>query len=281
MSRARRHDRSRGRPAAPQFRPEPATAPAADAPAPRDPAPGGPGTLFVVATPIGNLEDVTLRALRVLREAHVLACEDTRSTGLLLQRLEIPRAERRLVPYHDVNERRQSHLLLEILLSGQDVALVSDAGTPLVSDPGYRVVSLAREAGIPVVPVPGACAAVAALCASGLPTDRFTFLGFLPAKSGRRARLLQSLDPERGTCVFYVPARSVDAALKDLEASHPDWTVVVARELTKVFEEFATGTPAAVRAALAGRTLKGEVTLLAAPPSRPSADGEAPAGDGD
>jgi 16S rRNA (cytidine1402-2'-O)-methyltransferase len=275
MSRDRRHHPSRHRPPAPF--PQPPSQPPPGGPAESSPD-GTPGTLYVVATPIGNLEDVTLRALRVLREAPVLACEDTRSTGLLLQRLEIPRNDRRMVPYHDVNERRQSQLLLQILQSGQDVALVSDAGTPLVSDPGYRVVALAREAGIPVVPVPGACAAVAALCASGLPTDRFTFLGFLPAKAGRRARLLQSLDGERGTCVFYVPARAVDAALADLQAAHPDWTVVVARELTKVFEEFATGTPATVRAALAGRALKGEVTLLAAPPVREGAEPPDPDG---
>ena len=158
-----------------------------------------------------------------------------------------------MVAYHDVNERSQSRLLVEILQSGQDVALVSDAGTPLVSDPGFRVVSQAREAGVPVVPVPGPCAAVSALCASGMPTDRFTFLGFLPAKAGRRARLLESLDEAQGTCIFYVPARSVDAALEVLVAARPAWRVVIARELTKVFEEFVAGTPAQVREAFSGR----------------------------
>jgi len=226
----------------------------------------GPGTLYVVATPIGNLEDVTLRALRILREAPVIACEDTRTTGMLLKHLGIERGDRRMVAYHDVNERRACHLLVDILKTGTDIALVSDAGTPLVSDPGYRVVSIAREAGLPVVPVPGPCAAVTALAASGLPTDRFTFYGFPPAKAGRRERLAQSLDESHGTCIFYVPARQVPKFLADLEGACPAWRVVVCRELTKMFEEFVSGTPAEVQAALAGRTLKGEVTLLAAPP---------------
>jgi 16S rRNA (cytidine1402-2'-O)-methyltransferase len=226
----------------------------------------GPGTLFVVATPIGNLEDITLRALRVLREADVFACEDTRTTGMLLKLLGVERGERRMVAYHDVNERRACQVLLDILKSGQNIALVSDAGTPLISDPGYRVVSLLREAGMPVVAVPGPCAAVAALGVSGLPTDRFTFFGFPPAKSGRRQRLISSLDGMRGTCVFYVPARQIPALLTDFQAFHPRWRLVVARELTKMFEEFIAGTAAEVQAAIAGRTLKGEVTLLAAAP---------------
>lgn len=226
----------------------------------------GPGTLYVVATPIGNLEDITVRALRILREAPVIACEDTRTTGMLLQHLGIERGDRRMVAYHDVNERRACHLLVDILKGGTDVALVSDAGTPLVSDPGYRVVSIAREAGLPVVSVPGPCAAVAALASSGLPTDRFTFYGFPPAKSGRRERLAQSLDDQHGTCIFYVPARQVPKFLLDLEGACPTWRVVICRELTKMFEEFIAGTPAEVQAALVGRTLKGEVTMLAAPP---------------
>lgn len=221
----------------------------------------------MVATPLGNLEDVTLRALRILREAPVIACEDTRTTGMLLKHLGVERGDRRMVSYHDVNERRACHLLVQILWSGVDVALVSDAGTPLVSDPGYRVVSLAREEGLPVVPVPGPCAAVAALSVAGLPSDRFTFYGFPPAKAGRRDRLVQSLDDDRGTCIFYVPARQVPAMLAAFEAAHPAWRIVVGRELTKMFEEFIEGTPAEVLAAVAGRVLKGEVTLLAAPPA--------------
>jgi len=235
--------------------------------APASPPVAGPGTLHVVATPIANLEDVTPRALRVLREAAVIACEDTRVTGMLLKHLGIERGDRRLVPYHDVNERRACHQLVEILQAGQDVALVSDAGTPLLSDPGYRVVSMCRELHLPVVPVPGPCAAVAALCAAGLPSDRFTFYGFLPAKSGRRLRLVETLREDGGTCIFYVPARQVDAVLADFQAARPDWRVVVARELTKMFEEFLSGTAAEVRASVAGRVLKGEVTLLAAPPA--------------
>lgn len=218
------------------------------------------GTLYIVATPIGNVEDITPRALRVLREAPVIACEDTRHTGVLLKRLGVERTGR-MVAYHDLNEARQAPHLVQTLLRGEDVAVVSNAGTPLISDPGYRIVAAARAEGIPVVPVPGPCAAIAALSASGLPTDRFTFLGFLPPKSARRARILAGLDPDRGTCVFYVPARNLDAALSELGAAHPAARVVVARELTKVFEEFIVGTPGECRAAIAGRALKGEVTM--------------------
>jgi len=221
-----------------------------------------PGTLYLVATPIGNLEDITVRARRVLTEADVIACEDTRHTGLLLSRLEIDRAGRRLLAYHDVNERRQAPVLLGLLREGLDCALVTDAGTPGISDPGYRVASQAREAGIPVVPIPGPCAAVAALSASGLPSDRFTFLGFTAPKSARRERQFRELHPEQGTCIFYVPARNLDQVLDELGRAHPACRVVIARELTKLYEEFIQGTPASCRAAIAGRSVKGEVTLL-------------------
>ena len=220
------------------------------------------GTLYLVATPIGNLEDITVRAQRILSEAPVIACEDTRHTGLLLSRLGIDRAGRRLVAYHDVNERRQAPVLLAILRQGLDCALVTDAGTPGISDPGYRIVVAAREAGIPVVPVPGPCAAVAALSASGLPSDRFTFLGFVAPKSARRERQFRELRHDQGTCIFYVPARNLVQVLDELGRSHPDAVVVVARELTKMFEEFLSGTPAACGAAFQGRSVKGEVTLL-------------------
>ena len=220
------------------------------------------GALYVVATPIGNVEDLTPRALSVLSTVSVLACEDTRHTGVLLKRLNVPHGERKFVAYHDANEQRQAPNLLAFLERGLDVAVVTNAGTPLVSDPGYRLVAAARAAGIKVVPVPGACAAIAALSASGLPSDRFTFLGFPPVKSGRRQALLAAIGPDHGTCIFYVPARSLDRLLGELETPHPAARVVVAREMTKVFEEFVAGTPAECRAAIAGRTLKGEVTLL-------------------
>jgi len=232
------------------------------------------GTLYLVATPIGNLEDITVRARRVLSEVPVIACEDTRHTGLLLARLGIDRAGRRLVAYHDVNERRQAPALIAMLQGGQDCALVTDAGTPGISDPGYRVVSLARESGIPVVPVPGPCAAIAALSASGLPSDRFTFLGFTAPKSARRERQFRTLNPEQGTCIFYVPARNLAQVLDELGGAQPACRVVVARELTKLFEEFVSGTPAACRQALAGRAIKGEVTLLVSLPRDAAGPGE-------
>jgi 16S rRNA (cytidine1402-2'-O)-methyltransferase len=166
------------------------------------------------------------------------------------------------VAFHDANEASRTPMLLRLLEEGRDCALVSNAGTPLVSDPGYRLVSAARAAGIPVVPVPGPCAAIAALSASGLPTDRFTFFGFLPPKPGRRERLLASLSPELGTAIFYVPARLLRKVLAELHAGRPASRVVVARELTKVFEEFVTGTPQECLAALGDREPKGEVTLL-------------------
>jgi 16S rRNA (cytidine1402-2'-O)-methyltransferase len=222
----------------------------------------GTGTLYVVATPIGNVEDLSPRALRVLREAPVLACEDTRHTGVLLKRLGVEHGDRRFIAYHDANEQRQAPVLMDLLRRGLDVAIVTNAGTPLVSDPGYRIASAAREAGVPVVPIPGPCAAIAALSASGLPSDRFTFYGFLPVKSGRRERMLRSIGPDTGTAIFYVPARSLEKVLPELAAIHPAARVVIARELTKVFEEFIAGTAAGCIGQLAGRVPKGEVTLL-------------------
>lgn len=224
------------------------------------------GTLYIVATPIGNLQDITLRALRILREVPVLACEDTRHTGMLLKSLEIDRIGRRLIAFHDMNERRQVPLLLSILQEGQDVALVSDAGTPLVSDPGYRLVSEAAAVGITVVPVPGPCSAVAALSASGLPSDRFTFMGFVASKSPRRIKVFAEISRTTGTAIFFVPARTLEKVLAEIELSIPGAHVVVARELTKLHEEFVRGSPTACAAAFAGRVPKGEVTLLVSPP---------------
>ncbi|MBP7125289.1 16S rRNA (cytidine(1402)-2'-O)-methyltransferase [Myxococcota bacterium] len=229
---------------------------------------GTTGTLHVVATPLGNLEDLSPRALRVLREVPVIACEDTRTAGMLLHHLGISREGRRLVPYHDANEARQVAVLMRTLAEGTDVALISEAGTPLISDPGYRVVAAARAAGIRVVPVPGPCAAIAALSVSGLPTDRFCFLGFLPAKPGRRRAVIEALSPEQGTCICYVPARTVGKVLQDFRDLHPDWTLVIAREMTKMFEEFLAGGAADLLERWEDSRARGEVTLLAAPPSR-------------
>lgn len=218
------------------------------------------GVLYLVATPIGNLEDITYRALRTLREVDLIACEDTRHTRNLLDHYKIARP---LVSYHEHNEQTRAEELIAKLLAGTNVALVSDAGMPLVSDPGYRVAAAAIRSGISVVPVPGPSAVITALAAAGLPTDAFYFGGFLPAKSGQRARALEALREQTATLVFYeAPHRIVDA-LADVEKILGPRPVVVARELTKLHEEFLRGTPAEVRAALESRpSVKGEITLL-------------------
>jgi 16S rRNA (cytidine1402-2'-O)-methyltransferase len=219
-----------------------------------------PASLYLVATPIGNLEDITLRALRVLREADVIACEDTRQTGKLLAHFGI---DKPTVSYHEHNEAARTQELLARLEAGAQVALVSDAGTPLISDPGYRLVTAAIAAGIPVVPVPGASAVLGALAAAGLPTDAFRFCGFLPAKSGQRRKALEELRKEDCTIIFYeAPHRIVDT-LSDVSAVYGDRPVVVARELTKFYEEFLRGTADQIGAQLAARpSVKGEITLL-------------------
>ena len=228
------------------------------------------GTLYLVATPIGNLEDITFRAVRTLREADLIACEDTRQTRKLLDHYGIAKP---LVSYHEHNEAARAEELVTKMQAGGSVALVSDAGMPLVSDPGYRVVHAAIAAGIPVVPVPGPSAVVAALAASGLPTDAFAFSGFLPAKSGQRARLLESLREETATQVFYEAPHRIMAALADVETILGERPVVVARELTKVHEEFVRGTAGEVRAKLAARpAVKGEITLLIGKATAPAAE---------
>jgi 16S rRNA (cytidine1402-2'-O)-methyltransferase len=219
-----------------------------------------PGTLYLVATPIGNLEDITLRALRVLKEADLIACEDTRHTGRLLAHYSIEKA---LVSYHEHNEASRAAELIERLRSGTTIAMVSDAGMPLVSDPGYRLVRAAVDAGIPVQPIPGPAALIAAVAASGLPTDSFRFGGFLPAKAGQRARVLEAAADESATLIFYeAPHRLLDT-LADIDRLLGPRPVVVARELTKLHEEFLRGTAGSIRDILASReSVKGEITLL-------------------
>ncbi|HXG32595.1 MAG TPA: 16S rRNA (cytidine(1402)-2'-O)-methyltransferase [Bryobacteraceae bacterium] len=234
-----------------------------------------PGVLYLVATPIGNLEDITLRALRVLREADLIACEDTRQTRKLLEHYGISRP---LVSYHEHNERKRAGELLARLQSGASVALVSDAGTPLISDPGYRLVAAARDAGIAVVPVPGPSALVAALTASGLPAEAFHFAGFLPAKRSQRLRTLASLRNEPATLVFYEAPHRILDTLADLEETFGPRRMVLARELTKVHEEFLRGTATQIRQALSERpSVRGEITLVVegAPPETPAPAGEA------
>ncbi len=225
--------------------------------------PGGtaaPGTLYVVATPLGHLEDVTLRALRILREVSLVACEDTRRTGPFLRAHGIGTTT---TSYFEHNERWKGERILETLRAGRDVALVSDAGTPGVSDPGYRLVREAREDGLPVVPVPGPSAAVAALSVSGLPTDRFLFVGFLPPRSGTRRRALEELASERSTLVFHEsPVRVLDS-LADMVAVLGDREAFLCREATKVHEEYVRAPLSALLASLGDReSVKGEIVLV-------------------
>jgi 16S rRNA (cytidine1402-2'-O)-methyltransferase len=217
--------------------------------------------LYLIATPIGNLEDITLRALRILREeASVIACEDTRHTRKLLDHYEIHKP---IVSYHEHNERKRADELLEKLEQGASVALVSDAGTPLVSDPGYRIVSGAIQRGIPVIPIPGPSALLAALIASGMPTHEFRFIGFLPPKSGARRRILQELAQERATIIAYETPHRILQALADMAEMMSDRQIVIAREITKVHEEFLRGTPAEIRRTLEQRpAIKGEITIV-------------------
>jgi 16S rRNA (cytidine1402-2'-O)-methyltransferase len=218
------------------------------------------GTLYIVATPIGNLEDITLRALRVLRECHLIACEDTRQTRKLLEHFGI---DKKVISYHEHNEAERARELVERMSAGESVALVSDAGTPLVSDPGYRIVQAAIAAGIAVVPIPGVSAVVSALSAAGLPTDSFRFCGFLPAKSSQRRKMLEEMASETCTLIFYETPHRILDALEDVETTLGPRPVVVARELTKVHEEFLRGTAKEIRTELASRpAVKGEITLL-------------------
>jgi 16S rRNA (cytidine1402-2'-O)-methyltransferase len=193
-----------------------------------------PGTLFLVATPIGNLGDASARAVETLQSVDLIAAEDTRHSKRLMQHFGV---DTRLLAYHEHNEEQQAPALLERMLNGQSVALISDAGTPLVSDPGYRLVNAALGNQVRVVPVPGPCAAIAALSASGLPTDRFVFEGFPPAKQGARRNYLQALKSEQRTLVFYVSCHRITETLADMmEVFGGDRQAVLARELTKTFE---------------------------------------------
>ena len=217
------------------------------------------GTLYLVATPIGNLEDITLRALRVLKECSVIAAEDTRRTGQLLKHFGLAKP---MVSYHQHNEARRTVEIVERLARGEIVALVTDAGSPGISDPGERVVRAALAAGHRVEPVPGASALVAALTASGLPTREFHFIGFLPHKSGQRRNRLAALAHLECTLVFYESPFRIGKLLGELQTAFPQRRVVLARELTKRFEEFLRGTPAELLAELERRPRKGEFVVL-------------------
>jgi len=218
------------------------------------------GTLFIVATPIGNLEDITQRALRVLREADLIACEDTRHTRKLLNHFAITTAT---ISYHEHNEQERAEELCEALESGKNVALVSDAGTPLISDPGFRVVQAAVDRGISVVPIPGASAVITALSVSGLRTDQFLFAGFLPARTGARRAKLNELRTVAGTLIFYEAPHRIKATLKEALDVFGDRQAVIARELTKLHEEFARGTLSELlEKFLQNETPRGEMVLI-------------------
>ena len=218
-----------------------------------------PGTLYVVATPLGNLEDVTLRALRVLKEVAVIACEDTRRTRILLSHFGIHAP---VTSYFEHNKLRKGARLIETLEHGQSVALVTDAGTPGISDPGFLLVKQAREAGVPVGPVPGPSAVVTALSAAGVPADRFVFDGFLPVKPGRRVHRLEALRDLEMTVVCYESPHRILAALDAIAQVFGEREIVVARELTKQFEEIVLGPAATLKARFEAGPVRGEFTLI-------------------
>ena len=217
--------------------------------------------LYLVATPIGNLEDITLRALRILKEADLIACEDTRQTQKLLNHFVIPT---RTTSYHQHNEAERAQELVGDLKKGMRIALVTDAGMPGISDPGFRLIALAIDQGVPVIPIPGASAFLSALAASGFPTDSFRFNGFLPPKSGQRRQALEDLKASTRTQVFYEAPHRVKAAVSDIvEVLGPERQIVMAREITKIHEEFLRGSAEEILETLNARgDVKGEITLL-------------------
>jgi 16S rRNA (cytidine1402-2'-O)-methyltransferase len=218
------------------------------------------GTLYLVATPIGNIDDITLRALHTLEEVPLIACEDTRHTLKLLTHY---RLRKPLISLHAYNEQRQIRVLIERLRS-HDIALVSDAGTPALSDPGIRLVAAAVAQGLPVVPIPGPAAPIAALVASGLPTNQFTFIGFLPRKRGELERLFDRWRAEPATLVFFESPHRIEKTLAIMDPILGDRQLVVARELTKAHEEFLRGTPAELVTHFRAHPARGEITVVVA-----------------
>ncbi len=217
------------------------------------------GTLYIVATPIGNLEDITARALRVLKEVDLIAAEDTRQTKKLLTHFGISTP---LTSFFLGNENNKAESIVRQVADGKNVALVSDGGTPCISDPGFPLVRLAVEAGVKVVPIPGATAMASAICAAGLPTDKFTFVGFLPDKPGKRKSQLESVSPLTHTLVFYVSPWKVEKVLADCLEVLGDRPACLCRELTKIHEEFIRGSLSEILSIASERNLKGEMVLL-------------------
>lgn len=223
-----------------------------------------PGHLYVVATPIGNLADMTARARAILSSVDIIACEDTRTTGALLARLALPRRE--LAAYHDHNETEAAERLAAQLAAGKSVAVVSDAGTPALSDPGFRIVRACRRLGLPVVPVPGACAIAAVVSASGLPSNGFLFAGFLPPKTSARTAFLERYRNFEYTLALYESCHRIDKFVDEITTTlGPERVICVAKEVTKLHETFLTGPASDVRARLAKIAIKGEFTILIAP----------------
>jgi 16S rRNA (cytidine1402-2'-O)-methyltransferase len=220
------------------------------------------GTLYIVATPIGNLEDITFRAVRILKEVDLIAAEDTRHSRKLLSHFGITT---RLTPYHDHNERLKTDYLLDRLREGDSIAIITDAGTPCIADPGYRIAMAAAAAGIRVVPIPGPSAIITALSAAGLPTDRFAFEGFLPAKQGKRKTRLQELRDDNRVLVFYEAPHRLTDTLRDMTEVFGDRDAVIARELTKIHEEFRRERLTELAAHYTGEGARGEVVILVAP----------------
>ncbi len=217
------------------------------------------GILYIVATPIGNLEDMSLRALRILKEVDLIAAEDTRHSRVLLNAYQIKTP---MISLHEHNERERSKVVLSRIQDGLNVAYISDAGSPCISDPGHHLVHLARENGVDVIPVPGPSALVAALSVCGFPADDFRFCGFLPSKENQRRRFLESIKDQGTTFVFYESPSRILALLKDIHELLGDRQIVVARELTKVFEEVKRGSVRDIIAEMSGTKAKGEFTVI-------------------
>ena len=217
------------------------------------------GTLYIVSTPIGNREDITLRALRILKEVNLIAAEDTRHTSLLLRHFGIQTS---LTSFFEGNEFKKREFILSMLKKGDQIALVSDAGTPGISDPGFRLIQVAIENQIPVVPIPGPSAVIAALSVSGLPTDAFLFKGFLPHKSKKKRDWLKQLEGVRETLIFYESPHRLSETLRDIIEILGDREMVLTRELTKIYEEVLRGKVSEIKNQIGERKLKGEITLV-------------------
>jgi len=230
------------------------------------------GTLYIVSTPIGNLEDITLRALRILKEVDLIAAEDTRHTGLLLRHFGIRKP---LTSYFEGNELKKREFILSRLKQGDRIALVSDAGTPGISDPGFRLIQTVIENEFPIVPIPGPSAVIAALSVSGLPTDAFLFKGFLPHKSKKRRDFLKQLEETKETLIFYESPHRINETLNDILEILGNRETVLTRELTKVYEEILRGKVSEIQNQITGRKLKGEITLVISGKNRKRVIGEA------